>query len=204
MNMETRNHLKNGAKPKSQMSRLFINEQTMKTLGQKVILILTSLIVFGIYGCGDNRQADANKQSTQEEDMIVNLKESDFTKLDSDTTWAKAAKDSIKVDISSAEDLSNKSTLAPDNILRVEGTASISWKGTSGCCSQGTVNDQAKQAIEQWVGMQILANRPHRYYRSGMIGEVKSAHCSSKTTWDNKRSCKGSWHQPYFIEFVKQ
>jgi hypothetical protein len=94
--------------------------------------------------------------------------------------------------------------VAPENILRIEGTASISWKGVSGCCEQKTADKQSKKAIESWVGQQILANRPHRYYRSGPIGKIVQAKCSSETDWRGVRKCKGSWKQPYYIEFIRQ
>ena len=98
-----------------------------------------------------------------------------------------------------------KKQFSKNNILRIEGIASTSWKGVRGCCDQNTVNNQAKKAIEQWVGMQILANRPLQYHKSGIVGQASHAKCKyKKNKWTGERSCKGSYKQAYYIEFIKE
>ena len=159
-------------------------------------------------GCGEGNQSEKNKNNANSEEgnSIVTIDESDYEKMDADTIWADATEDLITVNAGIAEDImiEAQKQLAPENILRIEGVASISWKGVSGCCSQSRLDDQAKKAIEQWVGQQFLANRPYQYYRSGIIGQVSKAKCSLSKDWRNVRKCKGSWKQPYFIEFIKQ
>jgi hypothetical protein len=180
----------------------------MKKLKQNTIAILILSLTLGFIGCRENKNSDkdANLTTLQEDEIIVTVEDEDYEKMDSDTSWANAKEDSILLDLGELLDSTNKfqKELKAETVLRVQGVASISWKGVSGCCSQSTVNKKAKKAIEAWVGQQMLANRPNQYYRSGLIGKVVSAKCSSKTDyWSGVRKCKGSWKQPYFIEFIK-
>lgn len=180
----------------------------MKKIKQKITAILFLSLTLGFIGCGEKKDSEKNSNVTtcETDDIIVTIDDVDYEKMATDTCWANATEDSILAELGTFVDSTNKfqKPLAPENVLRIQGVASISWKGVSGCCSQNTVNKKAKQAIEAWVGQQILANRPHQYYRSGLIGQVVSAKCSSKTDWRGVRKCKGSWKQPYFIEFIKQ
>lgn len=179
----------------------------MKNLRQNIIAILLLCFTLGFIGCGE-KKADGNAEvaGCDSDNIVVTLDEADYQKMDSDTCWANATKDSIAVELGTLVDSIAKlqKTLKTGEVLRIQGAAAISWKGVSGCCTQNTVNQKAKQAIEAFVGQQILANRPHLYYRSGLIGPVLSAKCSSKTDWRGVRKCKGSWKQPYYIEFIKQ
>jgi hypothetical protein len=180
----------------------------MKNFKQKNIAIIAIILTIGLFGCGEKKQSANNLSpiTCETDDIIVVIEEADYKNMESDTCWINAIEDSISVEIGSLVDSTNKiqKPLSPDNILRVEGVASIGWKGVSGCCGQNTVNNQAKKAIEAWVGKQILANRPHQYYRSGLVGQIVNAKCKSKNPQFGARSCKGSWKQPYFIEFIKQ
>ncbi|TCC94199.1 hypothetical protein EZ428_05320 [Pedobacter frigiditerrae] len=179
----------------------------MKNFRQNTIAILLLCLALGFIGCGEKKaDSNSNVAGCDSDNIMVTIDDSDYEKMESDTCWAKATKDSILVELGTLVDSINKfQKPTPGQVLRIEGVASISWKGVSGCCTQNTVNQKAKQAIEAFVGQQILANRPNQYYRSGLIGQVLSAKCSSTTNeWTSVRKCKGSWKQPYFIEFIKQ
>lgn len=178
----------------------------MKKLQQHSIGSILLFLTLGFVGCAENKQPEKSQEisDVQEDAIIVTLDEADYEKMDRDTGWENAIEDLVSVGATAYEDSTTQTQIAPENILRIEGIAATSWKGVSGCCVQSTANKQANKAIEQWVGKQILANRPLQYRRSGRIGAATKASCSSRTTWDGKRSCKGSWKQAYYIEFIKQ
>lgn len=171
-----------------------------------VIIFCALMLALYMTSCGEKKSNGNTPSAAQEkaspvaEEMVVI---EDYI-ADSDTGTVVEDSVSVQLDIKEDNAIAALKNVDQNDILRVEGTASISWKGVSGCCEQSTANKQAKKAIEAWVGKQILANRPHTYYRSGIVGDINKAKCSSKTSWDGKRSCKGKWSQPYYIEFIKQ
>jgi hypothetical protein len=125
--------------------------------------------------------------------------------VENDTAWTIVSSDSIQIN-TGLESIKAKYDTVPavNDIIRIEGVATRSWKGVKGCCDEKSSRKNAKMAIEQWVGMHILAHPNDLYYQSGIRGLAVKAKCKSKVNkWTQERSCKGSYNQPYFIEFIK-
>lgn len=171
--------------------------------------VLLALLSIGFMGCGDNKPAAAIAGDTlrQEEGIFMTMDEADYLKLEADTFWADAEKDSLTVHTGlETANLQEKETrqLSPESVLRIEGTITTSWKGVTGCCNQDRVDNAVRKAIEQWIGQQAMAHPGNTMLRYGAIGQVSRAHCKSKRNkWTGVRSCTGSWKQPFFVEFAR-
>lgn len=173
---------------------------------QKPAVIL--FISFLFIGCSENKRENTESPSMEEIDstQIVTENVEDFEEFisENDTAWVQDGEDSIVVSSELKEENVEEKQKSASNLLRIEGVASISWKGVRGCCDQNTANNQAKKAVEQWIGKQVMANRSLRMHNYGIIGPSSQANCThKKNRWTGVRSCKGFYSQAIFIEFIK-
>ena len=173
---------------------------------EKLAVIL--FISFLIIGCSENKRENTEYPNMEEIDstqiVTEDVQDAEEFISENDTAWVQDGEDSIVVSSELKEEKVEEKQISANNLLRIEGVASISWKGVRGCCDQNTANNQAKKAVEQWIGKQVMANRPLQLHNYGIIGPVSQANCKhKKNRWTGVRSCKGSYRQAVFIEFIK-
>lgn len=89
------------------------------------------------------------------------------------------------------------------DVLRIEETVTAGWSGVNGCCDSGTVNGNAKNALEGWVKKKFLEHINHQVLRYGS-GQGSASCTNRRAPWpDNSRSCSGALSMPCYIEFWK-
>lgn len=96
--------------------------------------------------------------------------------------------------------------LAPEidaEILRIEETVSLGWRGVSSCSRQDRINAEARSALELWVKNKLFQYRDLDLIRYGS-GEGRVRCSSGGGDWGSARWCSCGGSMPCYIEFKKK
>ncbi|HEV7287708.1 hypothetical protein [Sphingomonas sp.] len=114
-----------------------------------------------------------------------------------DTDWGEPTETH---DLNLAEEGEGQTEKSADSeLIKVDGTVSVTWRGTSGCCDQDRVNREWSAGVARWVEQQKAAHPTLTFVSRGW--GAASGECRKWEDWPNGRRCNGSLSGPVYAYF---
>jgi hypothetical protein len=117
---------------------------------------------------------------------------------ESETDWGEPS-EVHEVSLAANDEEKDVESIADADPIKVTGTVTANWRGTSGCCDQSRVDSEWRSAFSAWVERQKAAH-PNLTYITASWGEA-SGECRKWEDWPNGRRCNGSLTGPVWAYF---